>query len=69
MHKILTHYEGAGRTEIPRDFGILELFECDVCGCVVSDPDLHMDYSHPEPGEEEKVVVNLGASSPMLEKP
>jgi len=48
MHKILSHSEPNGRTTGHIGFETLELFECDICGCVVSDPDLHLDFAHPD---------------------
>lgn len=54
MHLILSHSEPNGRTTGHVGFGTLDLHECDICGVVVSDPDLHMSWSHPE----ETVVSN-----------
>lgn len=48
MHKIMSHSEPNGRTTGHVGFGTLDLFECDECGCVVSDPDLHMERVHPD---------------------
>ena len=56
MHKIMSHSEPNGRTTGHVGAGTLDLFECDECGCVVSDPDLHMDRMHPnrEDGSTER---------------
>lgn len=61
MHKIIYISSTGNNRALHSLYGGMDLHECDSCGAVVSDPDLHSDKC-PQPGEATHTVTVTPAS-------